>query len=314
MKIALFNDHRPGLVRGDRIIDFSHLAGDAVMGLPAVLRMPALLERFSDIRPAVEALQGGVPLSEVQLRAPVPRPGKILCAIGNYMEGVSGLVLPLGMFLKASNCILDPGGTVVLPKKPAKVFHHEAELCVVIGKGGRDITPAEAMDHVFGYTCMMDVSARGLTSHGRTGWYVDKSYDTFAPLGPWIVTRDEIPNPQKLSIKLSVDGQPRQDYNTDDMEHPVAELVSWASESASLEPGDIISCGTNHQGLGPLQDGETTTMEIDGIGRLTVNVRDPFGRSWPKEVDTQLASFVRAARQKMADAAVQAKAEAEPAR
>jgi 2-keto-4-pentenoate hydratase/2-oxohepta-3-ene-1,7-dioic acid hydratase in catechol pathway len=180
------------------------------------------------------------------------------------------------------------------------VFHHEAELCVVIGKPAKDISRADAMNYVFGYTCMMDISARGLTRGGVTGWYVDKSYDTFAPLGPWIVTRDEVADPQKLSVKLSVDGVPRQDYNTDDMEHGVAELVAWASEVSTLEPGDIISCGTNHQGLGPVQDGDTLTMEIQSIGSLTVTVSDPLKRSWPKKVDTEIAALVRARREKLA--------------
>ena len=300
MKLALFNDHRPGLVRGDRIVDISDVAGDAIMGLVPTQRMPAILERFAEMRGALARLDGGVPLTEVRLRAPLPRPGKIMCAIGNYSEGVRGVVLPLGMFLKASNSVLDPFGTVVLPKKQARVFQHEAELCVVIGKPARDVSRAEAMNYVFGYTCMMDISARGLTRAGATGWYVDKSYDTFAPLGPWIVTRDEIADPQKLSVKLSVDGAPRQDYNTDDMEHDVADLVSWASEVSTLEPGDIISCGTNHQGLGPVQDGETVTMEIESVGRLTVSVSDPEKRSWPKQVDTEMAALVRAHREKLA--------------
>jgi 2-keto-4-pentenoate hydratase/2-oxohepta-3-ene-1,7-dioic acid hydratase in catechol pathway len=300
MKLALFNDHRPGLVTDDRIVDISDVAGDAIMGLAPAQRMPAILERFAEIGGAITRLDGAVPLSEVRLRAPLPRPGKILCAIGNYSEGVRGVVLPLGMFLKASNAILDPFGTVVLPKKQAKVFQHEAELCVVIGKAARDVSRAEAMNYVFGYTCMMDISARGLTRGGATGWYVDKSYDTFAPLGPWIVTRDEIADPQKLSVKLSVDGAPRQDYNTDDMEHDVADLVSWASEVSTLEPGDIISCGTNHQGLGPVQDGETVTMEIESIGRLTVSVSDPQKRSWPKQVDAEFAALVRTHREKLA--------------
>jgi 2-keto-4-pentenoate hydratase/2-oxohepta-3-ene-1,7-dioic acid hydratase in catechol pathway len=300
MKLALFNDHRPGLVRGDVIVDISHVAGDAIMGLAPAQRMPAILERFAEKAGEFAQVDGGVPLSEVRLRAPLPRPGKILCAIGNYTEGVRGVVLPLAMFLKASTSVLDPHGNVVLPKKPARVFHHEAELCVVIGKAAKDVSSAEAMDYVFGYTCMMDISARGLTRAGATGWYVDKSYDTFAPLGPWIVTCDEIADPQKLSVKLSVDGAPRQDYNTDDMEHVVAELVSWASEVSTLEPGDIISCGTNHQGLGPVQDGETVTMEIESIGSLTVSVSDPEKRSWPKQVDTEMAALVRANRERLA--------------
>jgi len=300
MKLALFNDHVPGLVRGNRIVDISDVAGDAIMGVAPAQRMPAILERFAEFESALAQLEGGVPLTAVRLRAPLPRPGKILCVIGNYSEGVRGVTLPLGMFLKASNSVLDPHGTVVLPKKQAKVFQHEAELCVVIGKPARDVSRADAMSHVFGYTCMMDISARGLTRAGATGWYVDKSYDTFAPLGPWIVTRDEITDPQKLSVKLSVDGQARQNYNTDDMEHGVAELVSWASEVSTLEPGDIISCGTNHQGLGPVQDGETVTMDIQSIGSLTVTVSDPLKRSWPKQIDTEMAALVRAHREKLA--------------
>lgn len=299
MKLALFNDHRLGLVTGQGIVDVSDIAGEAIMELPPAERMPALFERYAEMKSAFAQLDGGVPLSDVRLRAPLPRPGKILCAIGNYSEGVRGIVLPLGMFLKASTSVLDPYGTVVLPKKQARVFHHEAELCVVIGKTAKNVTSAAAMEYVFGYTCMMDISARGLT-RGMTGWYVDKSYDTFAPLGPWIVTRDEIADPQKLAVKLSVDGAPRQDYNTDDMEHGVAELVSWASEVSTLEPGDIISCGTNHQGLGPVQDGESVTMQIDGIGSLTVSVSDPEKRSWPKQVDTEMAALVRANRERLA--------------
>jgi 2-keto-4-pentenoate hydratase/2-oxohepta-3-ene-1,7-dioic acid hydratase in catechol pathway len=128
---------------------------------------------------------------------------------------------------------------------------------------------------------------------GATGWYVDKSYDTFAPIGPWIASRDEIADPQKLSVKLWVDGTLRQNYNTDDMEHPVSELVAWASEVAALEPGDVIACGTNHQGLGPIQDGETVTMEIESIGSLTVKVSDPEKRSWPKGIDPEFAQIAK---------------------
>jgi 2-keto-4-pentenoate hydratase/2-oxohepta-3-ene-1,7-dioic acid hydratase in catechol pathway len=299
MKLALFSDYRVGVVRGDRIVDVSTVAGTSVMDRAPSQRMPALMERYDELRPALEAVGGnGIPLSEARLRAPLPRPGKILCAIGNYMEGVREIVLPLGMFLKASSAVLDPEGTVILPRKKANMFQHEAELCVVIGKGGRDVTTDRAMEHVFGYTCIMDVSARGLTRPGATGWYIDKSYDTFAPLGPWVVTRDEVPNPQTLGVKLWVDGALRQNYNTDDMEHPVAELVAWASEVAALEPGDIIACGTNHQGLGPIQDGETVTMEIEHVGRLTVRVSDPEKRSWPKAVDPEFAKIAREHRER----------------
>lgn len=294
MKLALFNDHHPGIVIGDAIHDASEAAGAAVMNLPPTLRMSALLERFEDIRETLEAKKGpGQPLSAVRLLAPLQRPGKLLCAMGNYMEGLTEMALPVKLFLKASNSVLDPGGTVVLPDQPASMFQHEAELCVVIGKGGRNIAPENAMQHIFGYTCIADISARGMTKFGAVGWFAEKSYDTFAPMGPWLVSRDEIANPQKLAVKLWVDGLLRQDYNTDDMENPVHELVAWASNISTLEPGDVIACGTNHIGLGAIQDGDKIKMEIESIGELSFNVSDPLKRTWSKDPDPELAKLAR---------------------
>jgi 2-keto-4-pentenoate hydratase/2-oxohepta-3-ene-1,7-dioic acid hydratase in catechol pathway len=115
-------------------------------------------------------------------------------------------------------------------------------------------------------------------------------------MGPWIVTRDEIADPQDVRVRLWVDDELRQDYSTQDMDHPVSELVAWASRVATLDPGDLISCGTNHQGLGPLQDGDRVAMEIEAVGRLEFTVEDPFGRSWPKGIDTAIAERVRTLR------------------
>jgi len=296
MKLALFNDFVPGVVNGDRIVDVSSVVG-AIMVLPVHDRMPALIADFDRLQPALaEAARAqGIALSSMRLRAPLPRPSKLLCAIGNYMEGTDTPKRPIGLFLKSPAAVIGPEDTVELPPAQANIFHHEAELAVVIGpRRAKGVSVEDALAFVFGYTCFIDVSARGL---GTGVGFIDKSFDTFAPMGPWIVTKDEISNPQKLQVRLWVDGQPRHNYNTDDMEHTVAELVSWASNVATLEPGDVISCGTNHQGLGPVQDGERVEIEVEGVGRMAVKVQDPLKRSWPKEIDEDMARFVREWRQ-----------------
>jgi len=292
MKLALFNDYVPGVVNGDRIVDLRGIVGPAVMNLSPVDRMPAIIADFDRLRPKIagSASSQGLPLSEVQLRAPVPRPSKMLFGLGNYRENVNGDIAPLGLFLKSPSSILDPGGTVKLPPIDAVIFHHEAELGFVIGKRGKDIPEAEAFEYVFGYTCIVDVSARGL---GAGVLFLDKSSDTFCPMGPWIVTRDEVPDPQKLSVKFWENDELRQDYNTEDMEHPVREIIAWASKIATLEAGDVFACGTNHQGLGPMQDGETGTIEIERIGRMTDKVEDPQKRRWPAGIDRGVGKAVR---------------------
>jgi len=292
MKLALFNDYVPGVVNGDRIVDLSGIVGPAVMNLPGADRMPAIIADFARLRPAIAegARAQGLALSGVKLRAPIPRPTKMLFGLGNYRENVNGALAPLGLFLKAPSSILDPGGTVRLPPIDAVIFHHEAELAFVIGKRGKDIPEADALDYIFGYTCVVDVSARGM---GGGVLFLDKSPDTFCPMGQWITTRDEIPDPQNLSVRFWENEELRQDYNTADMEHPVREIVAWASRIATLEVGDIFACGTNHQGLGPMQDGETGTIEIDRIGRMTVKVEDPQKRRWPVGIDRGIGKAVR---------------------
>jgi 2-keto-4-pentenoate hydratase/2-oxohepta-3-ene-1,7-dioic acid hydratase in catechol pathway len=292
MKLALYDDYIPAVVNGDQIVDISAVVGQSIMNEKPAERMIEIISQFDALRPKIgEAAKGrGKPLASVKLRAPVPQPSKMLFGIGNYYENVESPVRPLDLFLKSPSSVLDPDGTVVLPPHDAVIFHHEAEIGFVIGKRAKDVPQARAMDYLFGYVCVIDVSARGV---GRGVGFIDKSPETFGPFGPWIVTKDEIPDPQKLSVKLWVDGQLRQDYNTDDMEHPITEILSWASTVATLEVGDVFACGTNHQGLGPLQDGETCTIEVERVGRLTVKISDPLKRKWPVGVDRGIGQAVR---------------------
>lgn len=296
MKLVLYNGGTAGVLKGDRVVDIS----EAVKDVAASARTPqevitAIIADFDRVRPAIEQVaQGatGVPLDSVTLMSPLPRPGKILCCIGNYKEGVDRPIQPLDMFLKSPESVNGPEGTIVLPEDKATIFHHEAELGIVIGRVAKDVPPADAYSAIFGYTCFIDVSGRGL-GRTTTAGFLGKSFDTFTPIGPCIVTKDEIPDPHKLHVQLWVDGAIRHDYNTDDMEHPIPELIEFATRYMTLNPGDIIACGTNHQGLGPLQDGERCEIEIEGIGRMGLGVRDDWKRVWAKSVDEVAAQAVR---------------------
>ena len=190
------------------------------------------------------------------------------------------------MFLKNPDAVIGPGDTIVLPELTEPwIFMHEAELALVIKGPAKNVSPANWESAVFGYTGMIDVSARG---EGRRTWkagsWLGKSFDTFAPIGPCIATRDEIANPNDVHVPFWVDGQLRHNYNTDDMEHPVPELVAFATSIMTLNSGDVVACGTNHEGLGPLQDGEVVDFEIHGIGRMQLRVRDPLKRTWDRGI------------------------------
>jgi 2-keto-4-pentenoate hydratase/2-oxohepta-3-ene-1,7-dioic acid hydratase in catechol pathway len=251
--------------------------------------MVNLIDGFERLRPALErrAKEGAaMPLAEVRLRAPLPRPGKILACIANYWEHGALEARPLNMFLKNPDAVIGPGEAIVLPEfSEPWIFMHEAELALVIKGPAKMVKRENWQSAVFGYTGMVDVSAR---AEGRRTWkagsWLGKSFDTFAPIGPCIATADEIANPNDVHIQFWVDGQLRHNYNTDDMEHLVPELIEWASTVMTLNSGDIISCGTNHEGLGPLQDGEVVDFEIHGVGRMRLNVRDPLKRKWEKGI------------------------------
>ncbi len=276
----------PGLLTDRGVVS---IAGAVRAGHTPQETMEFIIDDFNRLRPALERLasQGGaLPLESVMLRPPLPRPGKILACIANYWEHGALEARALNMFLKNPDAVIGPGDTIRLPEFTEPwIFMHEAELAIVIKGPAKMVKQESWRDAVFGYSGMIDVSAR---EQGRRTWksgaWLGKSFDTFAPIGPCITTADEMPNPNDVHIQFWVDGQLRHNYNTDDMEHNVPELIEFASTIMTLRSGDVISCGTNHEGLGPLQDGEKVEFEVHGVGRMTLNVVDPLKRSWEKGI------------------------------
>lgn len=281
MRYVFYDDFKPGLLKNDTIVDISDVLDVKPYQTPQII-LEKFITQYETLKPELEKslLKSGKPLKEVRLRQPVPKPSLFMCGIGGFGEG-EGRKRPINFFVKGWTSIIGPNDTVVLPETKARIFEHEAELAVVFGKKTVNVNTEEALDSIFGYTMMIDVSARGVPY--SKGFWPQKSFDTFGPLGPVLVTKDEIPDPYNLQIKLWVDDVLRQNYNTDDMSHTLGEKISMLSKVCTLNPGDIMACGTNHHGLGPMQDGETVTIEIEKIGRMSVKVKDPYKREWNKE-------------------------------
>jgi 2-keto-4-pentenoate hydratase/2-oxohepta-3-ene-1,7-dioic acid hydratase in catechol pathway len=285
MKLVYFNDFRLGVLKGDAVVDVTSVVRKIPHTGPGDL-MNGLIARFSEYRGALEraAADGkGVPVAQVKLRPPLPKPVNVDCMAVNYMEdGTREKAAPINAFHKSPGCIVGHGDTMVLPDIAATIFEGEAELAVVIGKHASHVQAARAMEHVFGYVNFIDGSARGVLPPGNT-FYQMKSRASFAPLGPYLVTADEIRDPHKLQVRLWVNGVLKQNYNTDDMANKIPRIIEWISSIHDLEPGDVIATGTNHRGLSAFQDSDTVELEIDGLGRLTVKVRDELKRTWARE-------------------------------
>jgi len=284
VKIIFFDDFRLGVLSGDQVVDVSDKVTDIPMVGPHDL-INGLIENFENYRSVFEAAAAsgdGVPLDGVRIRPPLPRPINIDCMAVNYMEdGTRSEPAPINAFTKAPNSIIGPDDTMVLQDIPATVFEGEAELGVVIGKRCYQVSEAEAMDYVFGYINFIDGSARGLPPAGNV-FFQMKARETFTPIGPYLVTKEEITDPQSLPIKLWVNGNLMQDFNTDDMAHSITRCIEWISHVHALEPGDIIATGTNHGGLNPFHDGDVVELECEGLGRLKINIRDDLKRTWER--------------------------------
>ncbi|MFF8506363.1 fumarylacetoacetate hydrolase family protein [Streptomyces anulatus] len=270
MRLALFNQGRLGVVDGDTIIDVTDQVGSPSTGATGALHhyIETLAEGTGPV--LVPERVRRAPLTEVTLEAPLPRPGKIIGAPVNYLDHKAEMDYPtsiadLGVFLKANSSVIGPGQAIVLPYSDQRT-DQEGELGVVIGRTASRVSAEDALDHVFGYTCLLDITVRSGEDRSTR-----KSFDTFTPIGPWVVTADGIPDPGRLDLRCDVAGETRQRTNTADLIFGVRELIAYASSVMTLYPGDVIATGTP-AGVGPLAHGDRVVVEIERIGRLEVSV------------------------------------------
>ena len=284
MKVCRFDDGRLGLIQKDEVVDVTGVL-DA---LPA-RRWPfpihdEMIANFSTLRPAIEAAAAKGkrhPLASVKFLSPVANPNKIIGAAGNRknrdsdkLDFGTGAELsntrreadPPRLFLKANSALVGPSAGVAL-RFPDRRTDPEAELAAIIGRGGSDIPLSEALNHVMGYSIGLDMTLRGPEPPSAR-----KSIDTYAVLGPWLVTADEIPDPNNVAYNLFVNGKERQRSNTNNMAHGVAELVAHASTFYTLMPGDIIMTGSP-LGFEPVKPGDLMLAEFDHIGSMEVHIR-----------------------------------------
>ena len=283
MRLARFNDDRLGLVRGGEIYDVT-LVLDA---LPPIVYPIPIGDRYiaalDSLRPAiVEVAARAKPqaIDSVRLLAPVANPSKLVAAPVNYIKHVEEAVADaaihhgqqlatiqqIAFFLKATSALVGAGQGVALRHLDRR-NDHEIELAVVIGRKADRVSASEAMDYVAGYTVGLDMTVRGTEDRSFR-----KSIDSYAVLGPWMVTADELGDPAALDLHLSVNGETRQHANTRDLVVDIPNLIAWASSFYTLHPGDVLFTGTP-AGVGPVFPGDIIDARIDGVGAMTVAVR-----------------------------------------
>jgi 2-keto-4-pentenoate hydratase/2-oxohepta-3-ene-1,7-dioic acid hydratase in catechol pathway len=273
MKLARFDRDRIGIIRGDSIIDVSAIV-DAQPGAWPPVAMNRLIADFSEYRGKLERAGAGkgVPLSGVKLLTPVPWPNKIIAYPVNYHEhglemGSSYRANNQGFFLKPPSALSGPTDPIVLPVNAGRRIDHECELAVIIAKEGRDIPREAWRDHVFGYSCLIDAVIRGKEER-----VTRKGFDTFCPVGPWIVTEDEVGDAaHRLQGRLWVNGELKQDANTRDLILDIPGMIEMASSVMTLYPGDIIATGTP-AGVGPMRPGDKVKIEFERVGSMLLDV------------------------------------------
>ena len=280
MKIANFNQGRIGIVDGDAIADVSDIiAYDPVSWPPT--GMLRFIASFDQLKPRIrERLPTAerVSLSKALLNCPIAWPNKVIAYPANYhahigeMKTGTGLISKFdasgqGFFLKSNSSLSGPNDPIVLPALPDREIHHECELAIVIGKGGRSIPRERALEHIFGYSCLIDVVVRGKEER-----VMRKSFDSFCPMGPYLTTADEVPRYDDIALELKVNGELRQKANTRDLIVGVPEMIAMASSVMTLYPGDVIASGTP-AGVGPLRSGDRVTIRIAGVGEMALDVR-----------------------------------------
>ena len=280
MRVCVFDDQRLGALATDgTIVDLTDLVPEHTQ---ADERMNALISDWDGLRDTAAdrvAAGGGTPEAAVTLRAPQPRPRNLFAAPVNYhqhqqeMGGDGGVYVGRQIltsevrkgFLKAATSVVGPDGAIELPWEDRR-FDHEAEIGVIIGRKASRVSTADALDYVFGYTPLLDITLRGEEDRSFR-----KSFDTFTPIGPYIVTADEVENPEALDFWLTVNGDERQKSNTSLLIYGIAKLIEVYSEVMTLQPGDIIATGTP-EGVGQIVPGDTVVLTIPEVGELTMPV------------------------------------------
>ncbi len=286
MKLAAIKPNELAIVKNETLISIGEL-------LPKGSTMIDLITAYDGIKGKLDALAAGgtgVGLDAKRLKPPVENPSKIWAAAGNYKRGTAGLDDARGrgtaaktspeellenIFLKPPSAIAGPEDNILIPKNAESIFP-ELELCVVIGKKARHVSKARAFDVVFGYTIMLDVTARGygLSKNLSGTRNVRKGFETFAPIGPWITTKDEIADPHNLWMKLWINGELKQSAKTDAMINDIATQISFLSEVTTLLPGDLLTTGNpdSPEFQEKLKPGDVLKSEIEGIGAMNLGV------------------------------------------
>jgi 2-keto-4-pentenoate hydratase/2-oxohepta-3-ene-1,7-dioic acid hydratase in catechol pathway len=285
MKLAVFNDNRIGLVRGGLVHDVTHLAPAEFSSWPEQ-RMNWIIRNWTTVEGLVEdaAAGAGHPAEEVILRAANPAPPQVFAIPANYKAHLGEIgkrsitkggrtAREVGFFLKAAGSLSGAGEPIELPAGSTRRFDHECELAVVIGKAGRNIRREDAMEYIFGYSCLIDLTMRIEPGEFEEDRSLRKSFSTFTPVGPWLVTADEVGEVDELRSRLSVNGEERQSARIGDMIVGIAESIELISSVVGIQPGDVIASGTP-QGVGPLVPGDVVEIGIDRIGSMKLDVRE----------------------------------------
>lgn len=264
-----------------KLVLFSHngarsagaLTDGGVVPLAHYAALEPVIGDFDRLRPDLErSLEGSrpIPLTEVELLPPLPRPGKIVCSTATYSTSQDERS-PLLFTLKSAESVIGPEQTVELPSVGDEwQFVPEAELGLVIRGPAKSVAANDWRKHVFGFTCVIDVMAQGDNQFGRDFWLAKS--DTLGPLGPCIVTADEIADPASLRVQSFINGQPAQDYALADADYSIDQQLELATTIMTLHTGDVLACGSSRDGLRALQDGDAVRVEISGVGALRVNV------------------------------------------
>jgi len=277
MRLCRYDDDRLGVVRGDMVHDVTEAQTQIRAAAPYAMKGDAVIAALPAWRSRLEEMAAkapGKPVSQVKLLSPVARPSKLVAAPTNYKAHIeemaaraaaqsikpSPAIGTAGLFLKANS-------SLVAIRFPERRNEHEVELAIIFGKQGSDIPRGKALDYVIGYTIGLDMTARGPEDRSFR-----KSIDTYSVLGPWLVTADEIPDPDNVPLEISVNGEVKQNSNTRQLIYDCRKLIEWGSTFYTFYPGDVLYTGTP-EGVSPVKPGDTMLARIAPIGEMSVSVR-----------------------------------------